>query len=88
MEDKKLKIAIKKRIETTMIGALASIEKHFGHVWGHPNVDNEELFAVYQELRQEILDKGNNQIRSLDGDFEPFEITKRKYHYQMPIRRQ
>lgn len=82
MDDKHLKIIVKKRIETTMIGAIASIEKFFENEMNNP--DFERLFG---ELRQEILDKGNNQIRSLDGDFEQFDVTKKKYHYKFPIRR-
>ena len=29
----------KKKIQTTMIGALSTIEKHFGFLWGHESPD-------------------------------------------------
>jgi hypothetical protein len=31
----RLKKDVKKKIETTMIGALATIEKYLGDLWGH-----------------------------------------------------
>jgi hypothetical protein len=82
MDDKRLKLTVKKRIETTMIGAIASIEKQF-----EDNMNDPQFEQVFAQLRQEILDKGNNQIRALDGDFDSYEITKKKYHYKFPIRR-
>lgn len=66
---------IRKRITTTMIGALASIEEHL-------DLDDEE----YSALRQEILDKGNAQIRELRRDLDNYDI-RRKTVYFVPLRR-
>jgi len=63
---------IKKKIETTMIGALSSIEDHFSFLFK----DNEEMLHIYQKLRSEILDKGNKQIRFLEIDLENYVISK------------
>ena len=67
----RLKKDVKKKIETTMIGALASIEKYLGELWGHdlpdPTPEQTQLKEVYEELRSEILDKGNTQIRNHEG---------------------
>lgn len=52
-----------KRINTTMIGAIATIEKYI--------LDKEE----FNTIRSEILDKGNNQIRSLSKDFESYSVS-------------
>ena len=39
----RLKKEVKKRIQTTMIGALSSIEKHFGSLWG----DDTDLSLIH-----------------------------------------
>ena len=53
----------KKKIQTTMIGALASIEKHFGFLWGQDEEGGQEenltpeqkqLKMSYDEARWEI----------------------------------
>jgi hypothetical protein len=67
---------MKKRITTTMIGSLASIEESL-------ELTDDE----YSELRQEILDKGNAQIRELKKDLEQFEISYKTVYF-VPIRRQ
>jgi vacuolar-type H+-ATPase subunit H len=67
---------IRKRITTTMIGALASIEEHL-------DLDEEQ----YAELRQEILDKGNAQIRELRRDLEHYDIHHKKVYF-VPLRRE
>jgi ribosome maturation protein Sdo1 len=67
---------MRKRIMTTMIGALASIEEF------------KDIFEgdEYEELRKDILDKGHFQIRELEKDIDNFEI-KYKTVYFMPLRR-
>lgn len=64
---------IKKKIQTTMIGALSSIEEHFSFLWQ----DDPEMMSKYQKLRSEILDKGNKQIRYIDLDLSNYEVQKR-----------
>ena len=70
----RLKKDVKKKIETTMIGALASVEKFFGPIWGldDPNPTNEQahMREVFEEMRSEILDKGNSQIRHSESEKE------------------
>lgn len=87
----RLKKEIKKKIETTMIGALASVEKYFGHLWGHnslePTKEQAGLKELYEELRSEILDKGNSQIRNSDSEIETYEVVWNKYHLNIPIKR-
>jgi hypothetical protein len=87
----RLKKEIKKRIETTMIGALASVEKYFGHLWGHNALEvspeQAQLKEIYEELRSEILDKGNAQIRNADSEIETYDVTWNKYHISIPIKR-
>ena len=67
---------MRKRIMTTMIGALASLEEY------KLLFEEEE----YEELRKDILDKGHFQIRELERDIDNFDI-KFKTVYFMPLRR-
>lgn len=69
-----LQLAIK-RVETTMIGALARFENVFGYLWGHhknlddPLTDAEIHFDnMWQDVRNNILNHGNQQIRGLTND--------------------
>lgn len=62
-------IAIKK-IQTTMIGAIAKFEDAFGHLWGHFSNDElseqqEEFADLWDFTRNSILNQGNKQIRQL-----------------------
>jgi predicted hydrocarbon binding protein len=60
-------------LRTSMIGSLDRIEQKFGHLWGHnKNEDeltdeDEDMYEIYMELREEILDYGNEQICKLKG---------------------
>jgi hypothetical protein len=67
---------MKKRIMTTMIGALARLEEF------------EELFEEedYEELRTAILDNGHKQINQMEKDLGNFDV-KYKTVYFMPLRR-
>ena len=80
----------KKKIETTMIGALSSIEKHFGFLWGHNDQksltpEESHMKSMYDEVRSEILDKGNSQIRNIESELSYYEITWLKYKMVLPI---
>lgn len=69
---------LKKKIQTTMIGALSSIEKHFGFLWEHEDVPEEQKVAmrkVFDDLRSEILDKGNHQLRNVDAELSDYDIS-------------
>ncbi len=83
------KIATKK-IQTTMIGALSSIEKHFGFLWSHGENDSlaeeqKEMKELYESIRSEILDKGNHQIRNLENELSQYDITWLRYQLTMPV---
>jgi len=88
-KDRLYKIS-KKKIETTMIGALSSIEKHFGFLWGHEaqedlSPEEQHIKSIYDEVRSEILDKGNNQIRNLESEISQYEVKWLRYHMSLPI---
>lgn len=88
--DYNTKEEIKKKILTATIGSLARFEKYFGYLWGHGKenltANEEHMLDLWEEARYEILNLGNQQIRSLDS---PINFTyKQKYHYNFPIRKQ
>lgn len=86
----RLKKEISKRMRTSMIGAVSSIEKILGHLWCHECVsrtpEQEKLYLLFQELRTEILDKGNDQIRSCESELSSYEVVWQGYHINLPIR--
>ena len=88
----RLKKEIKKRIQTTMIGSLSSVEKYFGFLWGE-NSESEltkeqmRMREIFEEMRTEILDKGNSQIRNSDSEIENYEVVWNKYHINLPIKK-
>ena len=79
----RLKKIARKKIQTTMIGALDTVEKHFGFLWEEDN----RLRAIYDTIRQEILDRGNDQIRNLDSELEQYDIEWLRYNLVLPIKR-
>jgi len=82
---KRLETNIVKKIKTTMIGALASFEDGFGHLWGkdipEDQLDSDELkFSdMWEEIRSEILDKGNLQIRAAKDELSEYETDWNMY---------
>ena len=81
----------KKKVQTTMIGALSSIEDHLGFLWGHKSdealsEEQEKMRQLYEELRSEILDKGNTQMRNIDAELTQYDINWNRYQYKIPIK--
>lgn len=78
-----------KQIRTTMIGALAAIENKFGHLWNHGNVpqtEQEEMFReLYDELRKDVLDKGNQQIHNFTQEIQQYQISWNRYSISLPV---
>jgi hypothetical protein len=76
---------IKKRFQTTMIGALHEFEKAFGYLWGHDkNPDlltdmEDDFFYRWENVRNQILNNGNNQLRKCISDLDK---TDNRYHYK------
>lgn len=88
--DKLFKVA-KKKIQTTMIGALSTIEESFGFLWamGLPEEEKTEeqkkVQELYEEARAKILDRGNTQIRNLESEFVNYDINRKKYLINLPM---
>ena len=89
-KDRLLKIS-KKKVPTTMIGALSTIEKHLGFLWGYESSEpltpeQEHLKQLYEEVRSEILDRGNNQSRNLEAEFANYDINWLRYQITLPVK--
>ena len=92
-DPERLRFFMEKRIQTTMIGALARIEKTFGELWGQNKegdlTEEEENFAdMWDYLRNDILNYGNNQIRQVKEDFHKYGgLFKNQYRYTFNVRK-
>ena len=80
---------LKKKIQTTMIGALSSIEDNFSFLWetsdGKLTKDQQIIKDVFQKVRSEILDKGNNQARNIDAELAQYDVEWLRYSIKIPV---
>lgn len=81
----------RKRLQTTMIGSLSTIEEFFGFLWGfgqaEEDITEEQKYMknIYEKARSRILDRGNSQIDSLESDFTKYVIERKKFYIKLPI---
>lgn len=80
---------VKKRFQTTMIGALHEFEKNFGYLWGHDKdleelTDRQDEFRyIWENTRNNILNNGNDQLRKCLLDLGRNNSYKNTYHYKL-----
>jgi len=71
-----LALSIEKRFQTTMIGSLARIEDYLGFTWGHNkemiSIEQSDNRQIWQDLRDDILDHCNFQMRAALTDLRKF----------------
>jgi hypothetical protein len=86
---------LKKKVETTMIGALSSIEEHFGFLWSSPDgaipldqmsEEQKIMYEAYQKVRSEILDKGNTQSRNIDAELNQYDVNWVRFTINIPVK--
>jgi hypothetical protein len=71
-----------------MIGALHEFEKVFGYLWGQNKNDDflteseEDFRDRWEEVRNQILNNGNNQLRKCLMDIERAADQDNRYHYK------
>lgn len=81
----------KKRCTTIFIGSLDSIEQKIGYLWGNGKqfeqlTEREKLFLqLWKDLRKEILDKGNTQIKILLNELANFEVVLKNRSYILEL---
>lgn len=81
---------LKKKIQTTMIGALSTLEENFGFLWASgsdkPLTEEQEAMKnIYNKVRSEILDRGNNQARNIDAELSQYEVEWTRYQIKIPV---
>jgi hypothetical protein len=79
----KLARIIKKKFETCFIGSINSVEDVLGELWGR-DLDRSQrtseqvrMLKIWLQLRSEILDKGNAQLRGAIKELEDYDIDYR-----------
>ncbi len=87
----RLRANAEKKMKTTFIGCLDSVEKHLGFLWGHGRPDGDlteeerDFRVAWDELREEILNKGNSQSRALQAEISEYEVLWKKKDYIFPL---
>lgn len=80
---------LKKKVETTMIGALSSIEEHFSFLWTTEgeslSPEQKVMYDIFQKVRSEILDKGNTQSRNIDAELSQYDVKWLRYQATIPV---
>ena len=89
-KDRLFNIASKK-IKTTMIGALSTLEENLGFLWGHESDEDispeqQHMKTIFEQVRSDILDKGNTQIRNLEAEFNYYDITWLRFQVDLPVK--
>lgn len=86
--------ALRKKLKTSFVGALARFEGHFGHLWGHglheSECDADQLAwrAVWEECRVAVLDNGNQQVRAVESEVLQYEVSWNRHHLNLPVQNQ
>jgi transcription termination factor Rho len=80
---------LKKKVQTTMIGALSSIEEHFSFLWSteksEMTPEQKIMYDTFQKVRSEILDKGNTQARNIDAELAQYDVKWLRYQNNIPV---
>jgi len=87
---RRLQSEASKRITTTMIGAIASVEKHLKSFWDVDNPSQEQIRMAdaFEEMRTEILNKGNTQVRAMRELLDSYDVSSTRMTYtELPVRR-
>jgi len=81
---------LRKKVETTMIGAISSLEDHFAFLWTAEDSQMTEekkfMYELFQKVRSEILDKGNTQARNVDAELNQYEVKWLRYSMDIPVK--
>lgn len=77
---------IETKLRTSFIGALAQFEELIGkELWGHGknlnDCDEDEVYwrKLYQQIRTNVLNNGNAQLRALQSEITHYEIKWERY---------
>ena len=81
----------RKKIQTTMIGALSSFEEQFGKLWGigvdGDLTDEQKMFKeLWEKTRTDVLNKGNKQFRAAMEEISEYTTEWNKYKATLIVR--
>ena len=88
---KRLSAIISKKIETTFIGAIASVESYLGFLWGinlrdaERTEEQKKFFELWKALRSEILTNGNTQLRAAQNEITQYNVHWNRYHTELKV---
>lgn len=88
---KRLMQNLRRKFNTTMIGALAQFEESFGELWGHglalDELSKDQMYyrKKWEEVRTNILNNGNNQARAADDEIAQYTLTWNKYRTEFIV---
>ena len=91
---KRLMKNVERKFKTTMIGALASFEECFGHLWGHGKDDDEistdemAFRQLWEQARTDVLNNGNSQLRIAQEEIAQYTMTWNRYHIDFIVKPQ
>ena len=88
---KRLSIILKKKLETSFIGALAAFEKEFGFLWGFEGdkpltKQQKEMGAIWDDVRTQVLNNGNNQLRAIQNELSQYTIKWNRYQMTLLVK--
>lgn len=94
-KDRLLKI-VSKKLTTVGVGSLKAIETKFGFLWGLDEYGNDsgrklspeeqELKQLFDELRNDIFDNFNKEIRAVEQEFEQYQMEWKRYQLTLPVK--
>ena len=82
------------KLKTTMIGSLSKFESNFGFLWGHGKPADElteqelEFRDKWDATRNEVLNQGNNCLRSLMTEIDGYTVSFNKFEYNFTIKKE
>jgi hypothetical protein len=85
---------IEKKIRTTIIGTLARCEDQFGYLWGHGleynnlTTDQKRFRLIWEDLRTDILNHGNSQLRAAIEELSQYTITWNQYRTDFIVKQE
>lgn len=84
---------ISKKMTTTFIGSLDIFEQHFGFLWkpdanGHQTKEQKAMEKLYQQVRTEVLNHGNNQRRAAENEIANHVVSWNRYHVDLKIKKE
>ena len=85
---KRLKNITDKKFNTCFIFPLSEFETVFGSMWGHGlseeelNVEQKMNRAKWEQVRMNVLNKGNAQRRALQTEIDLYDVKLNRYHME------